>query len=192
MSELDNKPYEVSFIASALEELKVGDRVEVVDADSHRYKYIGRKGFIVENPNPSNGYVRVSLVPDGNAIESSIDFEPSWLRKLLDTDFSIDAKYFEDSDNVKAFKAILNEMAETYKAKDATYGNAYQDGFNRFGAVQLVSRMYEKYCRIENLLVRTADNKVPDESVLDTLTDLSVQCICLRMLLQKNDFENVV
>ncbi len=47
-----------------------------------------------------------------------------------------------------------------------------------------MSRMYEKYCRIENILVHNADNKVPDESVLDTLTDLSVQCICLRMLLE--------
>ena len=91
--------------------------------------------------------------------------------------------------NVRMFRAITEEMAETYKAKNETYGDAYSDGFNRFGPVQLVSRMYEKYCRIENLLVRGADNKVVDESVLDTLTDLSVQCICLRMILENESIE---
>lgn len=171
----EEQEHKVAYIASAPEELKVGDRVEVVDADTHRLCYIGFKGHIVENPNPTNGCFRVR-VGDGTY---SVDFKPEWLRKISETD------------NVTEFNRILQEMADTYKAKDSTYGNAYEDGYRRFGAVQLVSRMYEKYCRIENLLIHNADNKVPDESVLDTLTDLSVQAICLRMLLAKNDFENV-
>lgn len=185
MSEAD---YGVSYIASAPEELRVGDAVEVIDDGKISKSLVGKQGFVVDK-GVDGYYVKVRLF-DGDYF-----IMPTSLRNLHDTisfeNASIDAKYFEDSDNVKAFKAILNEMAETYKAKDATYGNCYQDGFTRFGAVQLVSRMYEKYCRIENLLVHKADNKVPDESVLDTLTDLSVQCICLRMILQKNDFENV-
>lgn len=89
-----------------------------------------------------------------------------------------------ESEWINRFKKIVNEIVETYKAKNADYGNAYADGFSRFGAVQLVSRIYEKYCRIENLLVRKADSKVIDESACDTLTDIATQCIILRMLLE--------
>ena len=173
MSELD---YGVSYIASAPEELNVGDRVIVTNGADDFY---GERGTIV------------SILMDGG-ITIQFDnrakgiYEKEDIRKLPDPIY-----FEEESDNVKEFRAILNEMAETYKTKDATYGNCYQDGFTRFGAVQLVSRMYEKYCRIENLLVRNADNKVPDESVLDTWTDIAVQSVVLRMLLQKNYFDNV-
>ncbi|MBD5381989.1 hypothetical protein [Clavibacter sp.] len=175
MSEFD---YGVSYIASAPEELKVGDRVEVVYDKDIDPSIIGKQGRVILKGVGCES-VKVRL-DDTNYILLS-----KYLRKLPDP-----MTFEEDSDNVKAFMSILNEMEGTYKAKNKTYGDAYQDGFNRFGAVQLVSRMYEKYCRIENLLVRNADNKVPDESIIDTLTDLAVQAICLRMLLQKNDFKN--
>lgn len=174
--------YAISYIASAPEELKVGDRVEVVDEDN---RFNGRQGIVSEVK--PNGIVTVCF--DKKNLVSYQSFVVASLRKLPDA-ISFLRKdnpilFEDDSDNVKAFKKILNEMAETYKAKNECYGNAYQDGFNRFGAVQLVSRIYEKYCRIENLLVRNADNKVPDESVFDSLTDLAVQSIVLRMLLEK-------
>lgn len=89
-----------------------------------------------------------------------------------------------DGTCVERFKKITDEMVETYKAKNATYGNAYLDGFRRFGAVQLVSRIYEKYCRIENLLIHNADNEAPDENVVDTLTDMANQCVILRTLIE--------
>lgn len=167
--------YGVAYISDSTQELKVGDRVVVIDEKDNMFEQYATVSAL------DKFYVTIQFA--GGA---EYQYNAAALRKLPDTISSE-----KDSDNMKAFKAILNEMAETYKVKDATYGNAYQDGFNRFGAVQLVSRMYEKYCRIENLLVRNADNKVPDESVIDTITDLGVQAICLRMLLQKNDFENV-
>lgn len=95
----------------------------------------------------------------------------------------------DDSDNVKAFKVILSEMVETYKAKDADYGSAYDDGYRLFGHTQLLSRIYEKFSRVKHLLDGNKSNVA--ENIYDTLTDMSIQCIALRMLLQKNDFENV-
>ena len=165
--------YGVSYIASAPEELKVGDNVVIAHVDCVNVRHEGKKGTITLI-NPNNTF----KVGFGGY---SDDYPREYLIKLPDP-----ITFEEESDNVKAFYAILCEMGETYKAKNETYGDAYQEGFNRFGAVQLVSRMYEKYCRIENLLVHNADNKVPDESVADTLTDLAVQAMCLRMLLQKS------
>lgn len=98
---------------------------------------------------------------------------------------------FDNDSSVEKFRKMCEEMAQTYRNKNATYGDAYSDGFKRFGATQLVSRIYEKYCRVENLLCHKADNKVPDESVKDTLTDMAVQCLVLRMLIEDNDMEHV-
>lgn len=178
MSEFDNVPYGVSYIASAPEELKVGDRVLIAHIECVNIRNEGKIGTIT------------LINQDGTFKVGFGGYSDDYPREYL-VKYPFPIYKEEDSDNVKAFKTILNEMAETYARKNECYGNAYQDGFNRFGAVQLVSRMYEKYCRIENLLVRNADNKVPDESIIDTITDLGVQCVVLRMLLQKNDYENV-
>lgn len=169
--------YGVSYIAAAPEELKVGDRVEVVDKDNRLF---GKEGIVKEVK--TNGIVTVCF--DKNNLVSYYSFVVAQLRRLPDT-----ISFGEDSDNVKAFKAILNEMAETYRAKDADYGSAYDDGYRLFGHTQLLSRIYEKFSRVKHLLDGNKPNVA--ENVCDTLTDMAVQAICLRMLLQKNDFENV-
>lgn len=98
--------------------------------------------------------------------------------------------------NVAAFRKITRDMAETYKKKNADYGDAYAAGFAKFGPTQLLSRIYEKFERLYNILYLNKDAQVSDESVCDTLTDMAVQCIVLRMLLKGEnvepvDFENV-
>lgn len=176
--------YAVPHTASAPKEFKVGDRVRIKPFTQSRNEgEVGTITLILPN-----GLYRVGFggycddypyqcfeeVPNIIHFDEQNKYEPIPL---------IDAS----SELVNRFKKITDEMVETYKAKNATYGNAYADGFSRFGAVQLVSRIYEKYCRIENLLVRKADNKVSDESVRDTLTDIANQCIILRMLLESQD-----
>lgn len=179
MSE-EQTPYGVSYIASAPEELKVGDRVKPINI------YDG-------DPMPEpyrSGAFKVKVINNGLIYatseygEWSIQRPACDLRKLPDT-----ISFEDDSDNVKAFKAILNEMAETYKAKDADYGSAYDDGYRIFGHTQLLSRIYEKFSRVKHLLDGNKPNVT--ENICDTLTDMGIQCIALRMLLQKNDFENV-
>lgn len=173
-------------------DLSIGDLVQVINADIHRCGSIGLVGVVVENPNPSNGCVRVS------AGDYSADFKPEWLKKIEDKDnpnkivFSAPVSVvFENDSPVEKFRKMCEEIVQTYETKNATYGDAYSDGFKRFGATQLVSRIYEKYCRVENLLCHKAENKVPDETVKDTLTDMAVQCLVLRMLIEDNDMEQV-
>lgn len=181
MSELD---YGVSYIASAPEDFpfELQDVVEVIDPHADLYKQEGVVTGVCKDSTVTvsfDGYLH--------------DYKADQLRKLPESilfeNASIAAKIFEDSDNVKAFKTILNEMAETYKAKDADYGSAYDEGYRLFGHTQLLSRIYEKFSRVKHLLDGNKPNVA--ENICETLTDMAVQAICLRMLLQKNDFENV-
>lgn len=165
--------YKVSYIAASPYELKVGDRVMVIDEKDNMFEHCGVVAAL------DRFYATIRF---GDSVE--LQYNPVALRKLNNT-----TSDDNESDNVKAFRAIVHEMSETYKAKDADYGSAYDDGYRLFGHTQLLSRIYEKFSRVKHLL----DGNKPKvaENVYDTLTDMAVQCICLRMLLQKNDFENV-
>lgn len=96
----------------------------------------------------------------------------------------------ESNPQIARFKAIADEMVKTYEAKNHDYGNAYEAGYRLFGHVQLLSRIYEKFMRVHNLL-NGEQRKVDDETIGQTLTDMANQCICLRMILETDEFENV-
>lgn len=101
-----------------------------------------------------------------------------------------------EKQDVKAFRSIVNEMLDTYVKKNHDYGNAYESGFAKFGPVQLLSRIYEKYERLYNILYKSVTVEVSDETICDTLTDMAAQCVILRMLIEGSnvvpvDFENV-
>lgn len=174
-------PYGVFYIASAPEEFKVGDLVQIVTNGTGYVDHEGETGVIK--------YFS-SHTSFGVEINGCVTVYPAKYLRKIQKEICFDNP---DDAWVGHFRNIANEMVETYRRKNADYGNAYLDGFNRFGAVQLVSRIYEKYCRIENLLVRKALPSVKDESVIDTLTDIANQCIILRMMLETPDvdFENV-
>ena len=92
----------------------------------------------------------------------------------------------ETYNKASMFSAIVGEMAETFAAKNADYGDAYQKGYELFGPTQLMSRIYEKFCRVHHIMIERADRKV-DENVTDTLTDMAVQCIILRMMIENEE-----
>lgn len=86
--------------------------------------------------------------------------------------------------NVQRFRAITQRMTEVYAAKNADYGDSFNQGCDRLGYPYALGRIFDKYSRAENLL-KGAEQKVADETVIDTLTDMSVYCILLRMYLEK-------
>ena len=46
---------------------------------------------------------------------------------------------------------LMNELLETYKAKNADYGDSFSDSFREFGIVSAVVRMTDKMNRIKSL-----------------------------------------
>lgn len=80
------------------------------------------------------------------------------------------------------FREIVAEMADTYERKNKDYGNSTSITYNRYGAVSHLTRMLDKFNRIENLALNPSNApQVTDEKLTDTLTDLACYCIIFRM-----------
>lgn len=77
------------------------------------------------------------------------------------------------------FQEITDQMSETYKRKNADYGNSFDQTLDEFGLIASVIRLHDKVNRIKQLAKNK--NQVKDESIKDTLLDLAnyaVMTIC--------------
>lgn len=94
--------------------------------------------------------------------------------------------------NVQMFRKITEGMVQTYKRKNADYGNSFAQSVDEWGPVAGLVRIQDKFNRAKNILMSGRTPEV-EEAVIDTLTDLANYAIMLRMALtvQPVDFENV-
>jgi len=95
---------------------------------------------------------------------------------------------------VTRFKEILNQMAVITDAKGKDYAGE-DNVFRNFEFIEHITegrvsaldgilvRMSDKFMRAANLMTRT--NAVADEKVTDTLLDLAVYSIILKIILEK-------
>lgn len=74
------------------------------------------------------------------------------------------------------FADILKEMQDTFEKKNRDYGNSVSDTFDEFGLVSYVVRIADKYSRLKTLS-KSKERLVKDESIRDTLMDMSCYCI---------------
>lgn len=73
-------------------------------------------------------------------------------------------------DKSKRLENIFKESLDTYKAKNADYGDSFSKSYQEFGLTAPIVRMSDKLERLKTL--SKADAKVKDESIIDTLKDL--------------------
>lgn len=93
---------------------------------------------------------------------------------------------FEECDRQNRFCDITNEMAATYERKNHTYGDSFGISVRKYGLIAALTRISDKFNRIENLILG-AENKVPDESLLDSLKDLGCYCVMTIMAIEENN-----
>ena len=77
----------------------------------------------------------------------------------------------KENDKFELFKSICDDMLETYKAKNADYGDSFKKLFEKYGMTYPIIHMQEKLNRIEAL--QDKDNDVKGETYLDSLKDLA-------------------
>lgn len=87
-------------------------------------------------------------------------------------------------EKVKRFSEITTEMSKTYERKNHDYSDSFGESVKEFGPVAGIVRISDKFNRLKSLL-SGKEQKVNDESVIDTLTDMACYCIMLRMELEK-------
>ena len=88
-------------------------------------------------------------------------------------------------DNVSKFNSILTDMLCTYKDKNTDYGDSFHNTVQKYGLIAALTRMSDKFSRVEQLITSKEDGKVKDESLRDTLIDLASYAIMTSMELDE-------
>ena len=91
---------------------------------------------------------------------------------------------------LEMFEITVRRMCDTFAKKRNDYGQTTTETFNKFGPVSMLTRMYDKLGRIENILVHNVCPCV-NEKVEDTLVDLANYAIITLIELQKAEGEKV-
>lgn len=78
--------------------------------------------------------------------------------------------------NENVVRNLLNDMAETFAIKNKKYGNSFEVSLDKYGLIAALTRMSDKFNRMENLIL-TNDRGTEDETILDTLLDLANYCV---------------
>ena len=81
-------------------------------------------------------------------------------------------------DRLAIYQYILNNLEETYRAKNNDYGNSVADTYDKFGCVSFLVRITDKYNRLMTLCnPNIPEQRVKDEKIDDTILDLANYCL---------------
>ena len=82
------------------------------------------------------------------------------------------------------FKSLLDEMLETYKKKNADYGNSFKQTHLQFGEIAGLVRISDKVNRLVSLSKKTPDSQ-NYESKRDTYMDLANYCLMQVLVMEE-------
>ena len=84
------------------------------------------------------------------------------------------------------FEMVTAEMLNTYKKKNADYGNSFAETIQEFGFIPAVARINDKLKRVKNI-VKGKDMNINDESMRDNLMDIANYCVLTIMELDNQE-----
>ena len=120
-----------------------------------------------------------------NSATETVDDEPRSTIIKTDTDGVVNKEPKENMDNLVDHAGICAELTNTYRKKNADYGNSFSRAVEKYGLVSALTRISDKFNRLESLILHK-EQEVKDESVQDTLLDLANYCIMTVMEIRKN------
>ena len=84
----------------------------------------------------------------------------------------------EKFDRVQKHLEIVTSLNNLYASKNSDYGNSFGETYQKLGIISALTRISDKYNRLISLATKPEEErKVKDESIQDTLLDLSNYCI---------------
>ena len=78
--------------------------------------------------------------------------------------------------NFKMHADLCTQLHELCVAKNKRYGDSFSKTVQHYGLISALTRMSDKWNRIETLILGRADESA-DESLVDSLIDLANYCI---------------
>lgn len=73
---------------------------------------------------------------------------------------------------------IVTALNQLYASKNSDYGDSFGETYHKLGIISALTRISDKYNRLISLATKPEEErKVKDESIQDTLLDLSNYCI---------------
>lgn len=81
-----------------------------------------------------------------------------------------------ETNHLKRFDEIAKQICDLHRKKDAVYGNSFGKTFKRLGIISAVTRISDKYNRLEEIAINPSIDTL-GESIEDTLKDLAAYAI---------------
>lgn len=78
-------------------------------------------------------------------------------------------KYIDD------IRKLGLDNLDVFESKNKEYGNAFQESVKKYGLIAALTRMNDKFNRIETLML--SEDEPSHESLKDSLLDLSNYCL---------------
>jgi hypothetical protein len=91
----------------------------------------------------------------------------------------------QDKSRTYSHREVIEEIHNTFKIKNADYGNSFGEQYEEYGLLSAVIRLDDKMRRLKQLLKQ--DAQVKDESIRDTVLDLANYAIMTVMELDKDN-----
>ena len=82
-------------------------------------------------------------------------------------------------------KQITEELTAIYEAKNHDYGDSFQETYRKLGLISAVTRISDKVNRLQSLSMK--EQRVADESIIDTLKDCANYCIMTIIAMEVED-----
>ena len=79
-------------------------------------------------------------------------------------------------DKIKRHKEICEQLNAVYTEKNKNYGDSFGISVKKYGMIAALTRISDKFNRLEQLILTRSDG-TKDESLIDTLLDLSNYCM---------------
>jgi transcriptional regulator of heat shock response len=146
---------------------KVGDKVRIIGEKWDMKEFTGKETTIFKVGNVEEYLTK---------IDRNTWFVPSEL-ELIEEEKEVNIT------NADLHKQILDEMHDTYKRKNADYGNSFEEQFKEYGLLSVLIRLDDKMRRLKQLSKNEA--QVKGESLRDTLMDLCNYSVMSVMELDK-------
>ena len=90
--------------------------------------------------------------------------------------------------NEEDVKTLLKEMGDIFAIKNKKYGNSFEISLDKYGVIAALTRISDKFNRIENLIL-SHDKGTNDETVVDTLIDMANYCVMTAVYIKNSGGE---